>query len=257
MPENERTQELRVRFSAKTTQHRWGLGLFALSVIMLTASRSPAQATAPDDRAQAPSQLNVNWLYGAYVPKDAPLQPLPARERWRLYLRQSFTTPGIYVKTALFSIGDQINDSPPSWGTGFGGYARRIGSRQGQFVIQNSLTALGNGLLGFEPRYNRCRCSGFWSRTRHAIARNFVTYNRAEKPLRPQIALYGGAFGAGVVEGTWKPSNRNLIAEGYRGAITQVAFGIAANWVGEFAPDIKRMLRKEKSLSTGPQSPTP
>ena len=228
---------------ARVASHRY---LPALSLLM--ASYAVAQATTATNHPPPPdSQLKVNWLYGAYVDKDAPLEPLTPKQRFKLFLRQSFTTPGVYVKTALFSIGDQIDNSPPAWGTGFGGYARRAGSRHGQFVIQNSLSALGNGLLGFEPRYNRCQCSGFWSRTGHAVARNFVTYDRTEKALRPQIALYAGAFGAGVIEGTWKPSDRDLLAEGYRGAITQIAFGSFAHWVGEFAPDIKRVLRKDKS----------
>ena len=228
---------------ARVAPHRY---LPALSLLM--ASYVMAQTTTAANHPPPPdSQLKVNWLYGAYVDKDVPLESLTPRQRFKLFLRQSFTTPGVYVKTALFSIGDQINDSPPSWGRGFGGYARRAGSRHGQFVIQNSLTALGNGLLGFEPRYDRCRCSGFWSRTRHAVVRNFVTYDRTETALRPQIGLYAGAFGAGVISGTWKPDNRELLAEGYRGVITQAAFGILAHWVGEFAPDIKRVLRKEKS----------
>jgi hypothetical protein len=185
-------------------------------------------------------------LYGAYVPKDEPLNPLTDHERFKLFVRQSFTTYGTYAKTLLFSIGDQINDSPPAWGTDFDGYARRVGSREGQFVIQNSFVALGDGLLGYEPRYDICRCSGFWRRTGHAVARNFVTYDRTEQSYRPQLASYAGAFAAGVVAGTWKPSNRDLVAEGYRSAITQVGFGIAANWVGEFATDIKRIIRHKK-----------
>jgi hypothetical protein len=220
--------------------------------VLLLAPHGSAQATtspgAPTP--QAAPQLNVNWLYGAYVPKDAPLDPLTGHQRLKLFLRQTFTTPGIYVKTALFSIGDQINNSPPSWGTGFEGYARRVGSRQGQFVIQNSFVALGNGILGYEPRYNRCRCSGFWQRTGHALARNFITYGRTEKTLQPQLALYGGAFAAAVVAGTWKPKERDVVAEGYRGVITQVGFGIAANWVGEFAPDIMRIVRRQKDSNS-------
>jgi hypothetical protein len=47
-------------------------------------------------------QLQVNWLYGAYVPKNVPLQSLSNQQRFQLFLRQSFTTPGVYVKTALF-----------------------------------------------------------------------------------------------------------------------------------------------------------
>jgi hypothetical protein len=74
-------------------------------------------------------------------------------------------------------------------GDGFGGYAKRTASRYGQFVTQNALSAVGNTLLGFEPRYNRCQCTGFWPRTRHAFVRNFVTYDRTERHLRPQLAL--------------------------------------------------------------------
>jgi len=221
---------------------------FNLGALLLLVSSTAAQTTAADQSSpqSTEQQLNVNWLYGAYVPKDAPLESLTRQERFKLYLRQTFTTPGIYVKTLLFSIGDQISNSPPDWGDGFEGYARRVGSRQAQFVLQNSFVALGNGMLGYEPRYDRCRCSGFWQRTGHALIRNFVTYDEDEQTFRPQLAMYSGAFTAGVIAGTWKPSNRDLLAEGYRGTITQVAFGSAANLLGEFALDIKRMLRRQK-----------
>src|SRR5256886_16998668 len=141
---------------------------------------------------------HVNWIYGAYIPKNATLSPLSEHQRVTLYLRQTFTTPGIYVKTGLFSIGDQISNSPPEWGGGAGGYARRVGSRYGQFVIQSSFASLGNGLLAYEPRYDRCRCSGLWPRTKHALLRNFVTYDQSEKAMRFQVASYGAAVAAGA-----------------------------------------------------------
>jgi hypothetical protein len=222
---------------------------FCLSIVdalLLLVGIGAAQNAVPHTPKPSP-QLNVNWLYGAYVPKDAPLEPLTKGQRFTLYVRQTFTTPGIYVKTLLFSVGDQLSNSPPAWDGGLSGYARRVGSRQGQFVIQNSFVSLGNGLLGYEPRYDRCRCTGFWARTGHALQRNFVTYDRTEKALRPQIALYGGAFAAGTLAGTWKPGGHDLVAEGYRGVTTQAAFGLAANWVGEFAPDVIRKIRGKKT----------
>jgi len=234
---------------------RSGGSAFSVSLVCILVAVFSVRCCAQD--APSPTQpatksnqsLDVNWLYGAYVAKDVELKPLNGQQRFKLYLRQTFTTPGIYAKTVLFTIGDQIDNSPPEWGTGFGGFAKRLGSREGQFVVQNSFTALGDALLRYEPRYDRCKCSGFWPRTGHALARNFVTYNRTEKEMRPRLPLYAGAFGAGVVAGTWKPANRDLLAEGYRGAITQVAFGCLANWVGEFAPDITRKLRKKKPES--------
>jgi hypothetical protein len=68
------------------------------------------------------------------------------------------------------------------------------------------LSRSGDGLFGWEPRYDRCRCQGFWPRTRHAIIRNFVTYNRTEKSLRRQIFPYLGAFVGNVTATAWTPA---------------------------------------------------
>jgi hypothetical protein len=155
--------------------------------------------------------------------------------RVKVWVRATFTTYGIYAKTALFSLFDQARNRPPAWGDGWAGYGKRVTSRQGQFVAQNSLSALGNGILGYEPRYEVCRCSGFWRRTGHAVVRNFVTYNRTETNFRPQLALYAGAFGAGVVAGSWTP-NHDLLTTGGRGAMTQAGFGVVANLIAEFWP---------------------
>jgi hypothetical protein len=78
-----------------------------------------------------------------------------------------------------------------------------------------------------------------------AIARNFVTYDRTEKSLRPQIMLYLGAFAGSVVSATWKPGNVPLWTAGYQGAVAQVPIGIGTNFLGEFAPEIVRSLRRK------------
>jgi hypothetical protein len=228
------------------------VALLASSCLAQESTQKPAATPTPTPAPKS-EQIKVNWLYGAYVPKDVPLKSLNGHERVQLWVRASFTTYGIYAKTAIFSISDQIKNSPPAWGDGWSGYGKRFASRQGQFVIQNSFSALGNGLVGYEPRYDRCRCSGFWPRTGHAVARNFVTYDRTETKLRPQIPLYLGAFGAGVVAGTWTP-NHDLLTTGGRGALTQAGFGILANWVGEFWPEImgKMPFGNKKSSKTTP-----
>jgi len=187
----------------------------------------------------------VNWLYGAYVPKDVPLRSLTSHERVQVWVRATFTTYGIYAKTALFSLSDQAQNKPPAWGGGWAGYGKRVASRHGQFVAQNSLSALGNGILGYEPRYDVCRCDGFWRRTRHAVARNFVTYDRTETKLRPQLALYAGAFGGGMVATSWTP-NHDLLHLGAHGALSQASFGVLANLAGEFWPEIMRVFGRGK-----------
>ena len=211
----------------------------------------PCFAQQPPQLSQQPAreadkQINVNWLYGSYIPKDAPIEPLTGAERWTLYKRMTFTTWGIYIKTALFSIHDQFTTSPSQWGNGIGGFGKRVLTRQAQYIIQNSFTAAGDAALGWELRYDRCRCNGFWPRTRHAIVRNFVTYN-ANRELRPQLMPYAASFGGGVITATWEPGNPGLLVKGYQGVIDQVAVGIASYWIGEFAPEITRVLRKKRS----------
>jgi hypothetical protein len=213
------------------------------------ADSSPSEAdqapsTPPPPSQSASVQLQVNWLYGAYVPKDAPLESLTAGQRGHLYVRQTLLTPGIYAKTAFFAVGDQLDNSPSEWDGGWGAYGQRLASRYGQFAIQNTFSTAGNLLLGYEPRYDRCRCDRTWPRIRHALVRNFVTYNRTERERRPQIALYLGAMGAGLVASTWKP-DAPAWNEAYRSVLTQVAFGSFANVVGEFAPEIVGWIRRK------------
>ncbi len=192
------------------------------------------------------TQLPVNWLYGAYVPKDVPLVPLTGKQRFKLYIRQTYTTPGIYIKTGFFAVHDQITGSPPAWGDDFSGFAKRVGSNQATNVIQNSFTSLGQAAVGWEPRYDRCRCSGAWPRFRHAFTRNFVTYARNEQSIRPNLMPFAAAFGAGAIGATWNPNNPTITVKGYQSVFTQAWVGVLVNSIGEFAPDIKKKLTKNK-----------
>jgi hypothetical protein len=148
----------------------------------------------------------------------------------------------------MFAAGiDQWRESPPQWGESWDGYGERFTSREGQFITSNTLAALGNAKLRYEPRYDQCQCSGLWPRTRHAILRNFLTYDSSEEHLRPQLALYGGAFGGGLVSTAWKPHPRNAFAEGGRAMLGQAGYGTLLNFFIEFAGDINRKLGEKKS----------
>ena len=183
-----------------------------------------------------------SWITGIFVERDTPLVPLTSEERQQIYLRQTLITPGAYLKR-MFAAGiDQARGVPSQWDDGWTGYAERFASREGQFISANSLAALANARLGYEVRYDKCRCKGFVPRMRHAILRNFVTYNRTEQEWRPQLGLYGGAFGGGLISTAWKPHPRNAFAEGGRAMAGQAAYGTLLNFFIEFATDINRKL---------------
>jgi hypothetical protein len=141
----------------------------------------------------------------------------------------------------MFGAGiDQARGVPSQWDDGWGGYAERFASREGQFITANTLAALGNAKLGYEVRYDQCKCEGVWPRTRHAIVRNFLTYNRSEKEMRPQWALYGGAFGGGMVSTAWKPSPKNAFTNGALAMVGQAGYGTLLNFITEFSREINR-----------------
>lgn len=214
------------------------------------AAQDAPQETPPQQNpTPPPGQINVNWFYGSFVPKDVPLVPLNGGQRVKLYVRQTYTTIGIYAKTTFFAIHDQIHDVNPDWGGGWDAFAKRLGTRQAEFIVQNSVIALGDGVVGWEPRYDRCRCDGVWPRTRHAIARNFVTYARDERSKRPQLMPFVGAFAGAALATTWEPGQPRWWKEGYQAAIAQTFIGVAINWIAEFAPEIFGVLRKNKDAA--------
>jgi hypothetical protein len=180
------------------------------------------------------------WVAGVYVGKNRKLVTLTARERKEYYLRQTLTTPEAYMKR-MFAAGiDQASGSPRQWDDGWGGYAERFASREGQFLTANTLAAIGNAKLGYEVRYDKCKCKGAWPRARHAILRNFLTYDRTEENLHPQWALYGGAFGGGVVATTWKPGSQSYWKNGVWGMVGQAGYGALLNFFTEFSTEINR-----------------
>ena len=186
------------------------------------------------------------WLTGVYVSKDRALVAMTVHQREEIYLQQTLTTPGAYLKR-MFAAGiDQARGSPPQWQGGWGGYGERFASREGQFISANSLAALGNAALRYEPRYDQCRCQGFWPRTRHAIVRNFLTYDESEQELRPQWGLYGGSFGGGMISTAWKPHPRNAFAEGGRAMLGQAGYGSLLNFFIEFSTEINRKLGSKR-----------
>jgi hypothetical protein len=188
-----------------------------------------------------------SWFTGVFIPKGAQRTPLTRNERRELYLQQTLTTPGAYMKR-MFAAGiDQARGVPYQWDDGWAGYTERFASREGQFIAANSLAALGNAKLKYEPRYDRCQCSGFWPRTWHAAMRNFLTYNESETTLRPQLALYLGAFGGGLISTAWKPKPRNAFAEGGRAAAEQGGYGVALNFFIEFAGEINRKIGAKRN----------
>jgi len=213
------------------------------------ASSAPSQESREEKLKNTLGELRdlpAEWLIGPYVPSGRPLTPLNNEQRADVYFHQTYLTAGAYV-LRMFTAGvDQARGVPYQWGGGMEGYGRRFASRYGQFIIANTFHSVGNAAMGYETRYDLCRCRGFWPRTHHAILRNFLTYNRTESELRVAAPLYAGSFAAGMISSVWFPRPHDVWKDGAYAALEQAAWGSAYNWVSEFAIDILRKVTGQK-----------
>jgi hypothetical protein len=113
--------------------------------------RDPLMPSKQLNQQRSEEPLKVNFLYGAYVAKDAPLLSLTGHQRAHLFVLQTFITPGIYVKTAFLALVNQASGTPYEWGGGVEGFGRRAASSYARSSIQNVLSTAGNAALQYEP----------------------------------------------------------------------------------------------------------
>lgn len=167
-------------------------------------------------------------------------QPLTGKERWNLYLREAFWSPGVFFRAAGPALGAQLNNQPPAWGQGIQGYSKRFANRFGRFALQETYEAAGAAALGHEVRYIRSKRSGFFPRAAHALTANFVTYDRNGRRT-PHVARVGSAFAAEFTGNLWMPAGYRDVSTAMRGVGMELGVGSAFNLIREFAPELKRI----------------
>lgn len=208
--------------------------IFSLSLALLDA----ADVSDKDPSGQ-PVESTVAEAVSSPDPAALLYQPITRQERLDSYIEEAFASPGAVFRSAGRALGTHMGDSPPEWGQGAEGYARRLGSSFLSFTIQTSVEAGGAALLGQDPRYSPCRCRGFFKRLGWGLASNFVTYNNEGK-LRPAYARMGARYASSFAELTWYPK-RYSWKDGLRGGNQQFFFG-GFNVLREFWPEIRRIV---------------
>lgn len=166
-------------------------------------------------------------------------QPLSAKQRREFYVREKLLDPGIVFASAGQAVGAQSSDDPPEWGQGGDAYARRFASQLGFNLVRVSVENAGAAALGQDPRYIRCRCSGFYRRAGHAAVSGFATTGR-DGARRFAPARVGSHYAASMTQLAWMPSRFGW-RDGLRVGTQNLSFGLGTNLLREFAPELKRL----------------
>lgn len=205
---------------------------FALVLLAIAAVNAPYQARAATHRRSG--ERNAAGL---------------ARRR---ELRRSFGKAAVAQSAAGAGI-RHLRHSPPEWGGGVRGYARRFGSGFGQHALKSGLK-FGVGTLRREdPRSTRpLKPKGVRPKLKDALRNTFTVRRYGHQKRSIAAGNVAGNMGAGMLSRLWQPSNLATAGAGLQSGGISLGANLAINTAREFIPDRrKHAARKRRSRSHG------
>ncbi len=208
----------------------WMGGVAALLGCCIALAQEPAQPLVPARKSSTT------------IKRGDPYTPMTAEERLQVFLRRAVTSPGTPARAAFLAVFDQHANDPEGWGQGWDAYGRRFGNRMARSAVRNGIESASAAALGFDQRYVLCNCDGVLRRTGHALAMNFVTYNRHGHWV-PNVPRVGSTIAAEYIGLTWLPPGTRTTGEATRGLALNLLTGSLTNIWREFSPPMMRQLK--------------
>jgi hypothetical protein len=199
-----------------------------------------AQTSNPLPDAPLPTALSA-----PLQPGEAGFVPLTHGDRAALYFKGYLGSPFMYYESVAVAAGQQVISTPDGWPRTFSGYGKRVGSEVVLLVVETGVREGGDALLGLDPRYYNCRCSGIWNRTGHALKMTFLAYDASGR-LRPDLPRLVGDYSGSMLVTTWYPSHYSPTVQGVQMGHIQVGFDAGMNIAREFSPEWMRLLHLDK-----------
>jgi hypothetical protein len=235
------------------------LVFFGISVLALRAQNSSAEAAssttvAPADAAPAAAPAPVipvedKRAYGVLpnyrtAELSTPFKPLTAKQKMSIAAKDSFDG-AVYPTAAVMSVIYQAEHSNPSFGEGFAGYAKRVGTAFGDQMIGNMMTeGVMPTILHEDPRYFRIGEGSFGHRLWYAARQTIITRTDSNHQIFNFAEWTGNSVAVGISNlyyqdgRTWRDNTERLLV--------QCGTDTLSNVLKEFWPDVKRHFQKKK-----------
>lgn len=197
---------------------------FSLIIFVIAASICAGTTAAETKRSSSGMPI------ASRAPSPAP--PLTGKKQFNRYLMDAFGPIG-WLRAAASAGIAQASDDPPEWRQGARGYGRRLGSKFGQHIVQETVLYGLSAPLRQDPAYYRCDCSGFGPRFGHAIVSSFTALNRDEKRVFSVPRIVAPLAAGQIAANGWYP-NRFGPKDGLRMGAMSFATGIGINIFKEF-----------------------
>ncbi len=203
----------------------------------------PNQEQKTPNTAQSPKNDRLFFVLPNYltVENSGKIAPLTTRQKFKLVALGTFD-PVEYPYVGLLAGISQAEDSDPSYGQGFKGYAKRYGAAFADTTVENFMVgAVFPSLLHQDPRYFQSGKGGFLHRAGFAAARIFVTRTDSGK-RQFNYSEWAGSAIAAALSTTYHPAQDRNAASAANVWVTQLWGDALSFEIKEFWPDIKRKL---------------
>jgi hypothetical protein len=97
--------------------------------------------------------------------------------------------------------------------------------------------------FGHDTRYLPCACMGTGARVRYALQMTVMTRNQDGRKVF-DVSRFAGMYGGALAMSTWRPHHLNAAADSARLTGIGVSTAIMTNLAREFAPELRRKLRR-------------
>src|SRR5215475_15839958 len=221
------------------------LAMFTFAFGAMASSQSQNSITADARTKTGERTVNnlFNYLNMAGTEQASQFQPLTQQQRTQIYLK-TMINPFGYIKAGLSAGIDQWNDSPKEWGQGASAYGKRYANILGQYSIQRTVTFGLSSVLHEDNRYFNSGKTGFWPRTRYAVASGILA--RSDDGSRHiSVSQLGGVAAGAFLSRTWQPASQSSLGDGAVSFGITMASDLGFGVVKEFLPDIGRAIQNK------------
>ena len=209
---------------------------FAIGVmwIQIPVSAQPAGVDTPAVEAGNTADNSTTSTAAATTPVVPEFVPMTASERARKYILGAFG-PGAILRAAASAGISQATVSPKEWGVGPQAYGDRFGNAFAKHVVREALEYGMSAALHEDNRYFRSTESGFFKRSKHALASVFVARNDAGGE-HFAFSRFGSVLGSSFISRLWQPRSEDSSGDaGVSFGLTMVS-DIGFNFFHEFCP---------------------
>lgn len=222
--------------------------LFGLLAVAQTAPpQAPAPQTTPKTNKEGTTNDRIFGMLPNYqtVENAKTLPPLTAKQKYTLAVEGSFDPVEFGFVGVLAGL-NQVSRENPSWGYGFGGYAKRYGEAFANQTIENLMV---NGtmpaLLHQDPRYYEFAQGSYWKRFVYAADRLAITRGDSGH-AEFNASEFGGSLAAAGISNAYEPAGSRTVGNTMEVWGTQLLIDGLSNEMREFWPDIKHKVFRHK-----------